>query len=135
MNHRGIILSALLATVVLAAPNVGVKYGVKAEGGRCTFALECISPLYCLNADGKGYKCAKKPCFGAGQCIIGQVCGENNLCNVIKCESDSKCPGSTVCRGGSCSNKGNNDQVCSRNDECWSRNCIAGKCEAIGEGN
>lgn len=135
MINRGIILAALFATAAIAAPNVIVKYGVKAEGSPCTFALECASPLYCLNPDGQGYKCAKKPCSGAGQCIIGQQCATSGLCDLITCDTDSKCPGNTICSGGKCGNKGNTDQACTRDEQCWSGKCVADKCEAKGEGN
>lgn len=126
-----IIVFILISASYAATPTTLV--GTLGAGKVCTAPYQCIEPLYCL-PDGDNFKCGKKTCAAADQCNIGQFCNLTaGKCEVKSCKENAECAGQTVCQvNGKCGAKSNLDQVCNRDNQCWSNKCEDGKCTKDG---
>lgn len=132
----GRLIISLAFLLILVARNVSstvlkpqALIGVKNETQQCSYAMECKEPFYCLRrSDSIKYSCQTMPCNAQLKCRIGQQCSTNGFCEALNCNSDTVCPGTTVCVNGGCRSKSSAGESCTRDEMCWSETCTSGVC-------
>eukprot|EP01006_Ploeotia_vitrea_P062650 TRINITY_DN84182_c0_g1_i1.p1 TRINITY_DN84182_c0_g1~~TRINITY_DN84182_c0_g1_i1.p1 ORF type:complete len:364 (+),score=18.95 TRINITY_DN84182_c0_g1_i1:55-1146(+) len=107
------------------------EWGQCCTGGECFYGLCCDKSTHNCKCKGRDQQCVTNAINGA--CCSGHCNNTSNLCECSKwdekCLNDGDCCGTKTCkkRWEVCQRR-KQTEPCDTNDDCVSRNCVAGTC-------